>query len=332
MNEHAKGSTMYERFSAVAELNKAPGFDPLRFARRVVQNGGEKLMLDLKYKKLWFRLRYPQGRIKVTPLKITEQLAIIEAKVFFDRGDTIAAASFIAQRYAKETPGGLYIESAQHMAVDTALNDAGFGVQLMSAKEEQPIPVATTKDTAPVEEPIAAAMPPIVAEPVAPAVAETPMSAPVESVAEPDHVEEPSIAKMMDIPPVVEEQPAVVEQPPVASPTVEDVPQTPPALEIVPPATQASEEDVPVEEDTAAGDVRYTATMSVDEICALMTLDEARNIIVDVGTCKGNTLAWVSERRAASLKWYLNGYQGDNNMLRAGAKLLLESLAMEKAS
>lgn len=332
MNEHAKGSTMYERFSAVAELNKAPGFDPLRFARRVVQNGGEKLMLDLKYKKLWFRLRYPQGRIKVTPLKITEQLAIIEAKVFFDRGDTIAAASFIAQRYAKETPGGLYIESAQHMAVDTALNDAGFGVQLMSAKEEQPIPVATTKDTAPVEEPIASATPPIVAEPVAPAVAETPMSAPVESVAEPDHVEEPSIAKMMDIPPVVEEQPAVVEQPPVASPTVEDVPQTPPALEIVPPATQASEEDVPVEEDTAAGDVRYTATMSVDEICALMTLDEARNIIVDVGTCKGNTLAWVSERRAASLKWYLNGYQGDNNMLRAGAKLLLESLAMEKAS
>lgn len=289
-------------------------------------------MLDLKYKKLWFRLRYPQGRIKVTPLKITEQLAIIEAKVFFDRGDTIAAASFIAQRYAKDTPGGLYIESAQHMAVDTALNDAGFGVQLMSAKEEQPIPVATTKDTAPVEEPIAAAMPPIVAEPVAPAVAETPMSAPVESVAEPDHVEEPSIAKMMDIPPVVEEQPAVVEQPPVASPTVEDVPQTPPALEIVPPATQASEEDVPVEEDTAAGDVRYTAAMSVDEICALMTLDEARNIIVDVGTCKGNTLAWVSERRAASLKWYLNGYQGDNNMLRAGAKLLLESLAMEKAS
>lgn len=332
MNEHAKGSTMYERFSAVAELNKAPGFDPLRFARRVVQNGGEKLMLDLKYKKLWFRLRYPQGRIKVTPLKITEQLAIIEAKVFFDRGDTIAAASFIAQRYAKETPGGLYIESAQHMAVDTALNDAGFGVQLMSAKEEQPIPVATTKDTAPVEEPIASATPPIVAEPVAPAVAETPMSAPVESVAEPDHVEEPSIAKMMDIPPVVEEQPAVVEQPPVASPTVEDVPQTPPALEIVPPATQASEEDVPVEEDTAAGDVRYTAAMSVDEICALMTLDEARNIIVDVGTCKGNTLAWVSERRAASLKWYLNGYQGDNNMLRAGAKLLLESLAMEKAS
>lgn len=332
MNEHAKGSTMYERFSAVAELNKAPGFDPLRFARRVVQNGGEKLMLDLKYKKLWFRLRYPQGRIKVTPLKITEQLAIIEAKVFFDRGDTIAAASFIAQRYAKETPGGLYIESAQHMAVDTALNDAGFGVQLMSAKEEQSIPVATTKDTAPVEEPIAAAMPPIVAEPVAPSVAETPMSAPAESVAEPDHVEEPSIAKMMDIPPVVEEQPAVVEQPPVASPTVGDVPQTPPALEIVPPATQASEEDVPVEEDTAAGDVRYTAAMSVDEICALMTLDEARNIIVDVGTCKGNTLAWVSERRAASLKWYLNGYQGDNNMLRAGAKLLLESLAMEKAS
>lgn len=72
MNEHAKGNTMYERFTAVAELNKVPGFDPLRFARKVVQNGTEKLLLDLKYKKLWFRLRYPQGRIKVTPLRITE--------------------------------------------------------------------------------------------------------------------------------------------------------------------------------------------------------------------------------------------------------------------
>lgn len=70
----------------------------------------------------------------------------------------------------------------------------------------------------------------------------------------------------------------------------------------------------------------------MDEICTLMTLDEARNIIVDIGTCKGQTLAWVSERRAASLKWYLNGYQGGNNMLRAGAKLLLESLAVAQAS
>lgn len=361
MNEHAKGSTMYERFLTVAELNKAPGFDPLQFARRVVQSGGEKLMLDLKYKKLWFRLRYPQGRIKVTPLKITEQLAIIEAKVFFDRGDTVPTASFIAQRYAKDTPGGLYIESAQHMAVDTALNDAGFGVQLMSVKEEQPAQAAATTDRQPVEKPVATE------PPIAPATqeqrltrkapqamsVETPPTAPVESIAEANHimtqksasvnedemavlpVVEPSMAqtpavRLVETPLIVEA--AATEQAPVEQPTAEKLPQTPPALEVAPTATEVAEEDVPVTVDAATGEVRYTADTPVDEICSLMTLDEARNIIVDVGTCKGNTLAWVSERRAASLKWYLNGYQGDNNMLRAGAKLLLESLTMEKAS
>ena len=361
MNEHAKGSTMYERFSAVAELNKAPGFDPLRFARRVVQNGAERLLLDLKYKKLWFRLRYPQGRIKITPLKITEQLAIIEAKVFFDRGDTVPAASFIAQRYAKDTPGGLYIESAQHMAVDTALNDAGFGVQLMSAVEEQHTQATAIKDTAPVDLPIAQpqaaleAAPPIVDETVAPAMQEQRLpeemaSAPVEETpvtptepiamneaAEPQEPTPPGIvleaasAVEAVTPPGAEtvtneQSPAVEQAPAEQTPAAEEVPQTPPVLEV------ASAEDAPAVGDADAGDTRYAAEMSVEEIYSLMTLEEAQNILVDVGTCKGWTLQQVAERRAASLKWYLNGYQGDNNLLRAGARLLLENLAMDKAS
>ncbi|HML34022.1 hypothetical protein [Sporomusa sphaeroides] len=362
MNEQAKGSTMYERFSAVAELNRASGFDPLRFARRAVQDGCERLLLDLKYKKLWFRLRYPQGRIKITPLKITEQLAIIEAKVFFDRGDTVPAASYIAQRYAKDTPGGLYIESAQHMAVDTALNDAGFGVQLMNAAEEQPAQAKAIKDTAPVALPIAPtqaaleAAPPIAARTVAPAaqeqrlpeetapapVEELPVT-PADSIAMNEAIvpQQPSPAEespetaapaMEDVTPpplapaAANEQPPAVEQAPVEqAPAAEELPQTP-TLEVAPAeAAQAAADD-----DT--GDARYTADMSVEEICSLMTLEDAQNILVDVGTCKGWTLQQVAERRTASLKWYLNGYQGDNNLLRAGARLLLESIAMDKAS
>ncbi len=350
MNEQAKGSTMYERFSAVAELNKASGFDPLRFARRVVQDGCERLLLDLKYKKLWFRLRYPQGRIKITPLKITEQLAIIEAKVFFDRGDTVPAASYIAQRYAKDTPGGLYIESAQHMAVDTALNDAGFGVQLMSAAEEQPAQVKAIKDTAPVALPIAPtqaaleAAPPIATETVAPAAQEQRLP----EEAAPAPVEEPPVTPAAPVgmnEDVIPQKPSPAEESPEAAasameavtppavaneqpPAEEQAPveQTPPTLEVAP----AVAEQAAADDDT--GDARYTADMSVEEICSLMTLEDAQNILVDVGTCKGWTLQQVAERRTASLKWYLNGYQGDNNLLRAGARLLLESIAMDKAS
>jgi hypothetical protein len=76
----------------------------------------------------------------------------------------------------------------------------------------------------------------------------------------------------------------------------------------------------------------YTPDMPVDEICAVMTMEEAGNVIVPVGTCKDWTLSQVADRRPASLKWYLNGYNGNDNILRAGAKLMLEAIStMEKA-
>lgn len=101
-----QSATMYESVPVVSELNKVQGFDPLKFLRRTTK--GEKV-LDLKYKKLWFRLKYPNGRIKLSSLKITDQLAIIEARVYFDKNDAQPRSSFIAQREAKATLGGLYI-------------------------------------------------------------------------------------------------------------------------------------------------------------------------------------------------------------------------------
>ena len=70
----------------------------------------------------------------------------------------------------------------------------------------------------------------------------------------------------------------------------------------------------------------YTKDMDVDTICALMTEAEAEEIIVPIGTCSGQTLKQVAERRPASLKWYVKGYSGDDNILRAGAKLMLDKL------
>lgn len=45
-NNNAK--TMYEAVPAAAELNKVPGFDPLKFLRRA----GDSMKLDLPYQKL----------------------------------------------------------------------------------------------------------------------------------------------------------------------------------------------------------------------------------------------------------------------------------------
>ena len=59
--------------------------------------------------------------------------------------------------------------------------------------------------------------------------------------------------------------------------------------------------------------------------------DDKLNIIVDCGTCKGWTLAQVADRRAASLRWYVKGYQGENNILRAAAAIIWDSLQEKQA-
>ena len=73
--------------------------------------------------------------------------------------------------------------------------------------------------------------------------------------------------------------------------------------------------------EDAAAPTAYTADMSVEDICERMTLDDARSVVVDIGTCKGWTLEQVAERRAPSLKFYVRGCSDANNILKAAATL-----------
>ena len=58
MNEKSNPMPMmYKTIPAVAELNKVPGFDPLKFLRRTK----DTLKLDLPYQKLWFRMAHPMA-------------------------------------------------------------------------------------------------------------------------------------------------------------------------------------------------------------------------------------------------------------------------------
>ena len=298
-----QSATMYESIPVVSELNKVQGFDPLKFMRRTSK--GEKV-LDLKYKKLWFRLKYPNGRIKLFLLKITEKLAIIEARVYFDKNDTQPKSSFIAQRDANTTPGGLYIESAQHAAIDQALSDAGFGVQFTAEN-----PNRSVKTTPVIQKESVVT----VVEEIATPVEETPTAQAV--VSETVAVETP-----------VQEQPETV----IGVPTAEV--EAEPITDVI--ETNEETEGEEVEEDTPVGSVdapSYTADMPVDEICSMMTYEEAGNVIVPLGTCKDWNMQQVAERRPASLKWYINGYSGDNNILRAAAKIMQSAIdGMQKAS
>ena len=135
-------ATMYESNPAVAALNKVPGFDPLKLMNRRRNPGAEKNEkdLDFKYKKLWFRLAYRKGRIRLNKLSITEQLAIFEAQVYLDLTDANPISNFTAT-CTKEEAGDKYIESAQIEAMDQALTNAGFGLQFV------PAPIGGTENT-----------------------------------------------------------------------------------------------------------------------------------------------------------------------------------------
>ena len=292
-----QSATMYESVPVVSELNKVQGFDPLKFLRRTAK--GEKV-LDLKYKKLWFRLKYPNGRIKLSSLKITDQLAIIEARVYFDKNDAQPRSSFIAQREAKATPGGLYIESAQHAAIDQALSDAGFGVQF------------------------SAATPTVNAEKAAETVKEQP------TVTETATAEQaPATAPVT----VAEAATEVINEPAQETPVVQETVAE--VMESVAPVTEEAEGEE-IEEETTDTDTAaptYSSDMPVDEICSMMTYEEAGNVIVPLGTCKGWAMSQVADRRPASLKWYINGYSGNDNILRAAATIMQASLdEMQRAS
>ena len=303
--------TMYHAVPVVSELNRVKGFDPTRFLRKT--KDGPKL--DLNVKKLWFRLKYPNGRIKLSALKITDQLAIIEARVFFDKNDTQPVSSFTAQTNNQTTPGGLYIEMAQHNAIDEALSSAGFGIQFVPANESRR-PLVSENETPKVEEK------PIVEVPT------VQVEAPIEKKVEPEPVVEPIVEETVE-PPVVQ---AIVEEPiaevpaaPIAemveSAPVEEAPapeETKPEPAVVAPVNEVTE----IQEDE--NNLSYNKSMSVEEICALMTEEEARNYVVPVGTCKNWTMDQVASRRPVSLKYYLSpAYTGDDNILRAAATIML---------
>ena len=305
-------SMLYTTNATVAALNRVSGFDPLKFLRRTTscKTGEDVMRLDLRYKKLWFRLACPTGRLKLNALRITEKMAIFEAKVYRDREDTEPLSSYVANCTLDATPGGLYVEAAQEEALDTALSNAGFGIQFadvgseseeygsevpVGAKAEIPKPVQTKAEVAESVQKQAETVKSAKADPLDAIMADD-MPVPEQVTAE--VVEKPKTVVLESVQPVQ---------------TPAEPPQNVIVLEQEPPAAA------------------YTQSTPVEEICRQMTYEQAQNVIVDCGTCKGWTLAQVADRRPASLRWYVKGYQGENNILRAAAAIIWDSLQEKQA-
>lgn len=318
---------LYTTNAAVASLNHVPGFDPLKFLRRTTsrKTGDDVMRLDLRYKKLWFRLACPTGRLKLNALRITEKMAIFEAKIYRDREDAEPLSSYVANCTLDATPGGLYVEAAQEEALDTALSNAGFGIQFADVGSESEeygseVPVGAKAEIAkPVQVKAETTKPVQTKVEVTESVQKQPeavKAAPQEPVKA-----DPLDAIMADDMPVPEQVTAeVVEKPKTVVPESVQPAQTP---------IEPTQNVIVLEQEPPAA--AYTQSSPVEKIRRQMTYEQAQNVIVDCGTCKGWTLAQVADRRPASLRWYVKGYQGENNILRAAAAIIWDSLQEKQA-
>ena len=344
MNEN----TILQTVPAARELHKVPGFDPTKYLRRTVNSEGEPVMgLELRYQRLWFRLACPNGRMLLNPLRITDQLAIFEAKVFFHRDDADPASSFTADKTVNETPN--YIRAAQDEALKAALDNAGFGIQLYDVtepdKESGDLPSIQTGggeqlQPAPVE--LALESDPKPASP--PQTAPAPEPAPAQAAEKPAEVQAPSD-------PAPEAPAAGRTEPPVTPEnTAKEVehrntpeegiapgggqmpsPETVLTFPANKPAATDGNPAVPAGGAPSQASSKYTNDMTAEEICQVMTLEEAREVIVTKGACAGWTMGNVADRRPSSLKFYLSGFGQCDNIQFAAAKLLNQELEMKKA-
>ena len=132
---------------------------------------------------------------------------------------------------------------------------------------------------------------------------------------------DPLDAIMADDMPIPEQTTAeVVKKPKTVVPESVQSAQTPP---------EPTQNVIVLEQEQPAA--TYTQSSPVEEIRRQITYEQAQNVIVDCGTCKGWTLAQVADRRPASLRWYVKGYQGENNILRAAAAIIWDSLQEKQA-
>ncbi len=97
------------------------------------------LYLDVLFRKLWFRLKNPNGRISKRIIKLTDQVAVVEARIYLDKddGENYLANAF-GLRFSMQTGefGPKYLEMAETAAAGRALSDAGYGSQFADAGEE----------------------------------------------------------------------------------------------------------------------------------------------------------------------------------------------------
>ena len=348
----ANTAYMYDEVEGIRNLNKVEGFDPRKYMRVIQQEGqAGKYYLDVAFRKLWFRLKYPEGKIVKKILKLTDQVAIVEARVYLNRND--AEENFIsnalAQKYmtADGQFGNKFVELAETAAVGRALSDAGFGLQFADKEEDidpevteapfdpQMILSGNSTDNETFGEMLSG-------EDI-----EGETILPDENIPGQYGIEEyipmpEEVGQAMGMTPAMQQAGAV---PKAAGQTAQGA--APTASRQTAQQQQSAQAQQPVQGMTpamqnrqgaqkpgntasakganaqAAGSIRKD--MPVEQIYSMLNRDSAAAVVIPMGFNKGKTLGQVAVEKPANLQWYVDSYGGPDNLLRAAAKFLIDA-------
>lgn len=324
MNEQTGSVTMYDTVEEIKNLNRVEGFDPRKFMRTLVgEDGAAKQYLDVVYRKLWFRLKNPDGKIVKKILKLTEQTAIVEARVYLHKEDAEESyiASAFAQKYFERESqfGPKYVELAETAAVGRALADAGYGLQFADLEGEIDPNVVDAPLRLPMDNGIGQtgnSTEGMTAEDIAASAQNQQMPQQTTAQGQPNEIQA-TASVAYGMPPAfgggIPEQ-----EPPAAGQNTSAVQNTPAMQNVVTgqPAQNTS---------------TLRADMPVEQIYARMTYQTATAVVIPIGYNHGKTLGQVAVEKPKDLQWYVNEYKGPDNILRAAAKYLLDKATNQAA-
>lgn len=269
------------------ELNKIEGFDPSSYARTITDSDGQQsLYLDVQYRKMWFRLCNPTGKIVKKICNFDGSLAVVEARVYLDRNDPPEnyVSNAFAQRFidpSNQDYGSRYLESAETAAVGRALADAGYGLQFCLEPDPTPMDMGQQFFG--------------------------------QSEMMPDEIcsmTETSVQNFV--------QPAPVT-------TVSNAPNMMYAPGYQMPNSQQGYNpqygNIPQPAPTAPA---FTNQMPVEHIVQNMPYEEAVKVVYHCnGKHNGKTLGQIAVEDFSSIKWLAESYRGDKNLYKGAAKIIL---------
>lgn len=125
---------LYKNNPALNDLNNVEGFSPFDFVRIIVTDNGEpQIYMDVKNRKVWFRLKHKTGKISKIIHELDTTHATIEARVYANNNDAendYLANAFATRYFNPEDKvfGKKFVELAEVAAIGRALSDAGFNI------------------------------------------------------------------------------------------------------------------------------------------------------------------------------------------------------------